>query len=91
MSCESQAGQMRKSVYDRKKKSHRPGLTCHGVRVHAELAVVHRALVQAGLQPLHHRGCCGQAKQTLSRVGEKGEKTSDRSESVKTRETTETP
>lgn len=60
-------------------------LTCHGVRVHAELAVVHRPLIQTRLQPLHHRGCGGQAKQTLrkddgsSKTGEKKERSSGRS------------
>lgn len=28
--------------------------TSHSVRVHAELAVVHRSLVQTGFQPLHY-------------------------------------
>lgn len=35
------------------------------MRVHAELAVVDRFLIQTGLQPLHHRGCSCQTKQTL--------------------------
>lgn len=41
--------------------------TCDGVGVHAELAVVHRPLVQAGLQPLHHRRRGRQTKEALRR------------------------
>lgn len=50
-------------------------VTGHSVRVHAELAVVHDSLVQAGLQPLHHRGCRCQTEQTLR--GELGKKKND--------------
>lgn len=48
-------------------------ITGHGVRVHAELAVVDCFLIQTGLQPFHHRGGCCQAKQALWNKQEDGD------------------
>ena len=74
MSRESHAGwtdeaerPQQKLKTKRKSKGKRCGhiLTGHSVRVHAELTVVDRFLVQTRLQPLHHWGRRRQAEQAL--------------------------
>lgn len=46
--------------------------TSHSVRVHAELAVVHRSLVQTAFQPLHHRRRSRQTEETLEEQSQRG-------------------
>lgn len=46
--------------------------TSHSVRVHAELAVVHRSLVQTGFQPLHYWRRSRQTKQALQDTTHRG-------------------